>query len=131
MDVPEGLKGIVNSVLPLEKSLFKNTNDDIGDSRHGGFTFVGGSGDQPIEYPLKGYYSDGTLAIMLGLYGIWAVNGQPRAYTGCSGAWAVNKDDVIAAANSGGRDGKIYLMMIPDYGIARSVIPGIRNGACQ
>ena len=130
MVIPEGLKGIVNSAQPLEKSLFKNTNDDIMDSRHGGFTFVGGSGDQPIEYPIKGYYSDGALAFMMGLYGIWSVNGQPRAYTGCNGTWAVNKEQVIADSKKNGRDGLIYLIMIPDYGIARTVVPGIRNGSC-
>lgn len=130
MDVPVGLAGIVNSVQPLTKSLFKNTNPDIMGPRHNGFTFVGGSGDQPIEYPIKAYFSDGTLAFMLGLYGIWSVNGQPRAYTGCNGAWAVNKDDIIEKANSDGRDGRAYLIMIPDFGIARSVVLGIRNGAC-
>lgn len=128
--IPEGLKGIVNSCLPLKKSLFKNTNEDITDSRRGGFTFVGGNGDQPTQYPIKAYYSDGTLAFMLGLYGIWSVNGQPRAYTGCNGTWTVNKDKIIEEAKKGERDGLIYLMMIPEYKIARSVVPGIRNGAC-
>lgn len=124
-----GLSQVCSSTKRIG-ALLKNAypgHISAGDPRAPGFALVCNRSDCPRAFPAKAYYSDGTYAFSLGMYGRWNGNGQPRAYCGTGGAAMCSVRTVVAGARSAGRNGKVYI----DFGgkSCREATPGVRNGS--
>lgn len=57
------------------------------------------------------YYSDGTLAAVMGYYGRWNVTGRPRYYCAAGGTPACSNRTLARDSRARGRDGKIYVKL--------------------
>ena len=78
-----------------------------GDPRATGPTFI--CNQICPTFPMSFYYSDGTLAGVVGYYGKWNVSGKARAYCAAGGAPQCFISQINTNARRRGRDGYVYL----------------------
>ena len=78
-----------------------------GDPRATGPTFI--CNQICPKFPMAFYYSDGTLAGLVGYYGTWNVTGKARAYCAAGGAPQCFINQIYTTSRRGGRDGFVYL----------------------
>ncbi len=67
-------------------------------------------------FPMSFYYSDGSLAGVVGYYGKWNQTGKARAYCAAGGAPQCFISSINTNARRRGRDGFVYLQTNPRTG---------------
>ena len=124
------LNSVCKSIQPMVALLKSTAGGHIrGDPRESGYSLICSRKSCPKKFPTNFYYSDGSLAFTVGLYGRWSGNGQPRAYCAAGGAPKCSAKSIGAKAKSRGLDGKVY----GDFGNGKcysaNPTPGVRNGS--
>lgn len=108
----QGLSDVCGTIRQVtgREFLWKSTISDHinqGDPRASGPTFI--CNQICPSFPMSFFYSDGTLAGLVGYYGKWNVSGKSRGYCAAGGAPRCFISQINTNSRRSGRDGYVYL----------------------